>query len=108
MEVFQIIVRLVFNLDSNIITVMSRPSAPFIALLSFPLPTFRKKAFLSHWLHSHITGIVKTKFSIEEGVDPVKMTITSPRKEYWPSRGTYQRLPALKSYILLTELWDSA
>ena len=36
------------------------------------------------------------------------MTIISPRKEYWQSRGPNQRRPVLKSATLPTELWASA
>ena len=56
---------------------------------------------------SHIT-IVETTDSGERGMNPVAMTIINPRKEYWPSRGSNQRLPVLKSATLPTELWGSA
>ena len=49
----------------------------------------------------HIT-IVKTTDSSERGMNPVTMTIISPRKEYWPSRGSNQRPPVLKSATLPT------
>ena len=38
----------------------------------------------------------------------VAVAIINPRKEYWPSNGSNQRPPVLKSGTLLTELWDSA
>ena len=38
-------------------------------------------------------------------MNPVAMTIINPRKEYWPSRGSNQQPPVLKSATLLTELW---
>ena len=41
-------------------------------------------------------------------MNPVAMTIINPRKEYWPSRGSIQRPPVLKSATLSTELWGSA
>ena len=44
---------------------------------------------------------------IERGMNPVAMTIISPRKEYWPSRGSNQRPPVLKSATLPTEQWGS-
>ena len=44
----------------------------------------------------------------ERGMNPVAMTIIDPRKEYWPSRGSNQRLPVLKSTTLPIELWGSA
>ena len=44
----------------------------------------------------------------ERGMNPVAMTIINPRKEYWPSRGSNQRPPILKSATLPTELWGSA
>ena len=40
--------------------------------------------FPSHWLLSHIT-IVETMDRGERGMNPVAMTIFSPRKEYWLS-----------------------
>ena len=63
--------------------------------------------FPSHWLLSHII-IIETMDNSEKGMNPVAMTILNPRKEYWPSWGSNQRLPVLKSATLLTELWDSA
>ena len=44
----------------------------------------------------------------ERGMNPVAMTIINPRKEYWPSRGSNQRPPVLKSATLPTELWGLA
>ena len=41
-------------------------------------------------------------------MNPVAMTVINPRKEYWPSRGSNQRPPVLKSATLLTELCCSA
>ena len=41
-------------------------------------------------------------------MNPVAMTIINPRKEYWPSRGSNQRPPVLKSATLQTELWGLA
>ena len=40
-------------------------------------------------------------------MNPVAMTITNPRKDYWPSCGSNQRPPVLKSATLPTELWGS-
>ena len=59
--------------------------------------------FSGHWLLSHIT-IVDTIDSGERGMNPVAMTIINRRKEYWPSRGSNQRPPILKSATLPTEL----
>ena len=56
---------------------------------------------------SHIT-IVETTDKGERGMNPVTMTIINPRKEYWPSRGSNQRPPVLKSTTLPTELWGLA
>ena len=42
--------------------------------------------FPSHWLLSHITT-VETTDSGETAMNPVTMTIITPRKEYWPSLG---------------------
>ena len=44
----------------------------------------------------------------ESGMNPGLMTIINPRKEYWPSRGSNQQPPVLKSAILPTELWGLA
>ena len=41
-------------------------------------------------------------------MNPVAMTIINTRKEYWPSCGSNQRPPALKSAKLPSELWGSA
>ena len=38
---------------------------------------------------------------------PVAMTIINPGKECWPSRGSNQRPPVLKSATLPTKLWGS-
>ena len=46
--------------------------------------------------------------SSQEGMNSVAMTIINHRKENWPSRGSNQRPPVLKSCMLSTELWDSA
>ena len=40
------------------------------------------------------------------GMNPVAITIINPRQEYWPTQGSNQRPPVLKSAMLLTELWD--
>ena len=63
--------------------------------------------FQSHWLPPHIT-IVEAMDSGERGMNPVAVTITSPRKENWLSRGSNQRPHVLKSGILPTKLWGSA
>ena len=41
----------------------------------------------------------------ERGMNPVAMTIINPQKEYWPTQGSNQRPPVLKSAMLQTELW---
>ena len=43
--------------------------------------------------------------SNERGINLVAMTIINPRKEYWPSQGSNQQPPVLKSATLPTELW---
>ena len=40
-------------------------------------------------------------------MNPVAVTIISPGKEYWPSRGSIHRPPVLKSATLPTELLGS-
>ena len=62
--------------------------------------------FPSHWLLSHIT-IIETTDSGEKGMNTVATTIINPRKEYWPSRGSNQRPPVLKSATAPTELLGS-
>ena len=54
-------------------------------------------------LLSKIT-IVETMDSRERGMSPVAMTIINPQKEYWPSKGSSQRPPVLKSATIATEL----
>ena len=61
--------------------------------------------FPSHWLLSHIT-IVETTDSSERGMNLVAMTIINPRKEYWPSQGSNQRPPVLKSPTLPTDIFS--
>ena len=41
-------------------------------------------------------------------MNQVAMPIISPRKEFWPSQGSNQRLPDLKSGTLPTEVWGSS
>ena len=62
---------------------------------------------LSHWLLSHI-AIVEIMDSGERVITPVAMTIINPWKEYWPSQGSNESPPILKSCALPTELWGSA
>ena len=50
----------------------------------------------------------QTTDSGERGMNPVAMTIINPRKEYWPSQGSNQPPPILKSATPPTELWGSA
>ena len=59
--------------------------------------------FPSYWLLSHIT-IIETMDSSERLLNPVPKTIIIPWKEYWPSWGSNQRPPVLKSETLPTEL----
>ena len=40
------------------------------------------------------------------GMNPVALTIINPRKEYWPSRGSYKRPPVFKSGKLPPERWS--
>ena len=54
---------------------------------------------------THMTT-VKTVESGERGMNPVAMTVT--RTEYKLSRGSNQRPPVLKSYMLPTEPWGLA
>ena len=51
---------------------------------------------------------VKTTDSGERGMNPAEMTNINPGKEYWPSQGSNQQPPVLKSATLLTELWGLA
>ena len=52
--------------------------------------------------------IFKTMDSGESGMNPVAITIINPQREYWPSWGSNQRPPVLKSTMLPTELWSLA
>ena len=51
---------------------------------------------------------MEKKDSSERGMNPVAMTIINPRTEYWPSQGSNQGTPVLKSAKLQTEPWGSA
>ena len=86
------------------ITAASAPNHAFFELF---LPALRTIFFPSHWLLTHLT-IVETTDSGERWINPATMTIINPRKEYWPSLGSSQRPPFLKSETLPTELWSSA
>ena len=74
--------------------------------LEFFEPVLCTIFFTSHWLLSHKT-IVETMDRGEREMNPVTMTIINPRKEYWPSRGSNQPPPVLKSTTLPTGLWGS-
>ena len=65
-------------------------------------------SILSKPLAAFQITIVETTDSGERGMNPVAMTIINPRNGCWPSRGSNQRLPVLKSATLPTELWGSA
>ena len=108
--------------DDKIIVTQKLKFSPFpqcFQKLSFPevlkvgivwkwvTPVLRTIFFPSHWLLFNIT-IVETTDSGERGMNPVTITIINPQKEYWPSRGSNQRPPVLKSATLQTELWGSA
>ena len=67
----------------------------------------RRICFPSHWMLSQITT-VETMYRGEKRMNPVTMTIISPRKEYKLSRGSNQRPPVLKSYTTPTELGENA
>ena len=82
-------------------------SAPIHAFFEFFLPVLDTIFFPTYCLLSHTT-IVKTTDSGERGMNPIETTIINPRKEYWPSQGSNQRPPFLKSTMLPTELRDSA
>ena len=58
---------------------------------------------LAAFPHSHCRNN-----SSERGMNSVTVTIISPRKEYWRSRGSNQRPPVFMSAMLPTELWGSA
>ena len=100
---------MVFNAIFNIISVISLQPVHLSMLLwsFFFCSVLHIIFFSSHWLLSHIT-IVETMDRGERAMDPVTMTIINPRKEYWPSLGSNQRPPVLKSVTLPTELWGSA
>ena len=88
----------------NIICYIKATSAPIHVFLEFFLSALCTIFFLSHRLLSHIM-IIEATGRDERGMNPVAMTIINPRKEYWLSRKSNQRLPVLKSCILLTDTW---
>ena len=61
-----------------------------LSLTSFD--QYSAQFFPSYWLLSH-----KILSTVEGGMNPVKITIISPQKEYWPSLGLNQGPPVLKS-----------
>ena len=91
---------------STVFQLYNGVKAPNHAFLEFSELVLCTILFPSHWLLPHIT-IVEATDSGERGTNPVTMTIVNPRKEYWPSRGSNQRPPVLKSAMLLTELVGS-
>ena len=95
----------VFNAVFNSISVISRwpVHLSMLSWSSFFQPVLCTRFFPSHWMLSQIT-IVETTDSGERGINPAAMT---PRKEYWPSRGSNQQPPVLKSATLPFELWGS-
>ena len=86
---------------------MVAASAPIHAILEFFSPLLCTVFFPSPSLLSYI-NIVKAMESSERGINPVSMAVINPWKEYWPSRGSNQQLPVLKSCMLPTELWGWA
>ena len=77
--------------------------APIHAFLEFFQPVLCTIFFPNHWLLSNTTTVEITD-SGERGMTLVAMTIINPWKEYWPSRGSNQEPPVLKSAML----WASA
>ena len=93
---------------STLFSYIVAASPPIHAFLEFFFNRHSAQySFPSHWLLPHIT-IVETMDSGERGMKPVAMTIINPQKEYWPSWGSNQRPPVLKSETLPTELWGLA
>ena len=92
---------MVFNAVFNSISVLSRRPV-HLSMLSC--------SSLTSTLHNILSNIVisKTMDISERRMNPAAMTIINPRKEYWPSRGSNQRLPVFKSATLTTELWGSS
>ena len=99
-----VVVNAVFN-SFSYITAASAPTYrcfPGILLTSTPHNILSNP--LAAFPHNHC----RNTDSGERGMNLVAMTIYNPRKEYWPSRGSNQRPPFLKSSTLPTELWGSA
>ena len=82
-------------------------STPIHVFLEFFLTVLWTTFFPSHLLLSQVK-IIETIECFERGMNHIVTTIISPRKEYWPSRGTNQRPPVRKSSGLPTDLWCSA
>ena len=91
---------MVFNAVFYRITLTSRRPV-HLSMLSWS--SFNLYSILYNRLLSHII-IVETMDSGERGMNPVAMTIINLRKEYWPSRGSNQRLSVLKFCKQPTEL----
>ena len=97
---------MVFNAVVNCISVISRwpvhyPCFPEVVLTSTPHNILSKPpaAFPHKQPRNNDIG--------ETGMNPVAMTMIDHRKEYWPSLGSNQRPPILKSARLPIVLWGS-
>ena len=91
---------MVFNAVFNSISVISlRPVRLSMLFRSSFNQYSAQYSFQATGCFFHIT-IVETVDTGEKGISPVAMTITNPRKEYWPSWGSNQRPSILKSCTL--------
>ena len=93
----------IFNSISDILgSQCTYPCFPGVLLTSTPHNILSKP--LTAFPQNHC----ETTDRGERGMNPVAMTIINPLKGYWPSRGSNQQPPVLKSTTLPTELWGSA
>ena len=74
------------------------PCFPGVLLTSIPHTVLSKQLASSH------INIVVTMYSSKRDMNLVAMTIINPWTEYWPSGGSNQQPPVLKSCTLQTEL----
>ena len=75
----------VFNAISILFQIYCRGQCTYNAFLEFFLPELNTIFFSSHWLLSYIT-ITGKMDSGERGMNVVKITVITPRTEYWPSQ----------------------
>ena len=89
---------------------MAVASAPIHVFLEFLLTSTRQNILskpVAAFQHNHCQNNGQ-RGERNESRTSVAMTIINPHKEYWPSQGSNQPLPVLKSATLAADLWGLA